>query len=104
MSYRLQEIFGPVLSVYVYPENEWEDILHTINTTSPYGLTGSIFSRDRGVVRTAMRVLRHAAGNLYINDKSTGSVVGQQPFGGARASGECEEMCTIMYCMCCVWS
>ena len=51
-----------------------------------------------------MRVLRHAAGNLYINDKSTGSVVGQQPFGGARASGECEEMCTIMYCMCCVWS
>ena len=64
-----------------------------IDTTSPYGLTGSVFSRDRKYVETVMRVLRHAAGNFYINDKSTGSVVGQQPFGGARASGEEKLMC-----------
>jgi 1-pyrroline-5-carboxylate dehydrogenase len=92
-----EEIFGPVLTVYVYPENQWEDCLHTINTTSPYGLTGSIFSQDRSVVRKAMSVLRHAAGNLYINDKSTGSVVGQQPFGGARASGTNDKAGSMFY-------
>lgn len=87
LSVSIQEIFGPVLTVYVYPEKEWESTLHLINDTSPYGLTGSVFARDRSVVQRSMDVLRHAAGNLYINDKSTGSVVGQQPFGGARASG-----------------
>ena len=66
-----------------------------INETSPYGLTGSIYSRDRSVVIRAMDVLKHAAGNLYINDKSTGSVVGQQPFGGARASGKF--LCCLLY-------
>ena len=73
---------------------------HTqIDTTSPYGLTGSVFSRDRKYVETVMRVLRHAAGNFYINDKSTGSVVGQQPFGGARASGEEKLMCLTIKCV-----
>ena len=84
---QVQEIFGPVLTVYVYPEKDWEGALHLINETSPYGLTGSVFARNRDVVQRSMEVLRHTAGNFYINDKSTGSVVGQQPFGGARASG-----------------
>ena len=86
-SRQVQEIFGPVLAVYVYPEKEWESTLRLINDTSPYGLTGSVFARNRDVVQKSMDILRHAAGNFYINDKSTGSVVGQQPFGGARASG-----------------
>ena len=71
----------------MYPEKEWESTLRLINDTSPYGLTGSVFARNRDVVQKSMDILRHAAGNFYINDKSTGSVVGQQPFGGARASG-----------------
>ena len=82
-----EEIFGPVLTVYVYPDDKWKDTLKTIDKTSPYALTGSVFSNDRKAVREALSTLRNAAGNFYINDKPTGAVVGQQPFGGARASG-----------------
>jgi 1-pyrroline-5-carboxylate dehydrogenase len=82
-----EEVFGPVLTLYVYPEAEFEEALHLCDTTSPYGLTGSIFAQDRRVVEKALNVLRHAAGNFYINDKPTGAVVGLQPFGGSRASG-----------------
>ena len=87
--YRLlnEEIFGPVVTVYVYDDAKWEDTLRTVDETSPYALTGAIFSRDRNGVREAAYRLRHAAGNFYINDKPTGAVVGQQPFGGARGSG-----------------
>jgi len=87
--YRLmcEEIFGPVVTVYVYPDNKWKDTLTTIDKTSPYALTGAVFSQDRGALREASSALRNAAGNFYINDKPTGAVVGQQPFGGARASG-----------------
>ncbi|MFM7400914.1 MAG: L-glutamate gamma-semialdehyde dehydrogenase, partial [Bacteroidota bacterium] len=82
-----EEIFGPVLTVYVYEDDQFEQILDTTNTTSPYALTGAIFARDRSAVELANNRLRHAAGNYYINDKPTGAVVGQQPFGGGRASG-----------------
>jgi len=82
-----EEIFGPVLTVHIYPEAKYEDVLHLCDQTSPYGLTGSIFARDRTAIQQAADVLRNAAGNFYINDKPTGAVVGQQPFGGARASG-----------------
>jgi 1-pyrroline-5-carboxylate dehydrogenase len=87
--YRLmrEEVFGPVVGVYVYPDEKWEETLHVIDETSPYALTGAVFSRDRAAVQQAMSVLRYAAGNFYINDKPTGAVVGQQPFGGARGSG-----------------
>jgi 1-pyrroline-5-carboxylate dehydrogenase len=87
--YRLlcEEIFGPVVTVWVYDDARWHDTLHTVDETSPYALTGAVFSRDRAAVREAMIELRNAAGNFYINDKPTGAVVGQQPFGGARASG-----------------
>jgi 1-pyrroline-5-carboxylate dehydrogenase len=82
-----EEIFGPVVTVYVYPERQWSETLHLVDTTSPYALTGAVFARDRQALREADRALRFAAGNYYINDKPTGAVVGQQPFGGARASG-----------------
>lgn len=82
-----EEIFGPVLTVYVYTDNRFEETLHICDQTSPYALTGSIFSQDRIAIVTATKILRHAAGNFYINDKPTGAVVGQQPFGGARCSG-----------------
>jgi 1-pyrroline-5-carboxylate dehydrogenase len=82
-----EEIFGPVVTVYVYPDAKWKDTLKTVDKTSPYALTGSIFANDRRAIREAMSGLRNAAGNFYINDKPTGAVVGQQPFGGARASG-----------------
>ena len=82
-----EEIFGPVLTVYVYPEGEYKETLHLCDTTSPYGLTGAVFAQDRRAVHTAANVLRHAAGNFYVNDKPTGAVVGLQPFGGSRASG-----------------
>jgi 1-pyrroline-5-carboxylate dehydrogenase len=82
-----EEIFGPVLTVYVYEDADWDRTLHLCADTSPYGLTGAVFARDRQAVVLAERVLRHSAGNFYINDKPTGAVVGQQPFGGARASG-----------------
>jgi 1-pyrroline-5-carboxylate dehydrogenase len=83
----VDELFGPVLTVYVYEDSEFEDVLSLIDETSVYGLTGSIFSRDRNIIRMASDRLRDCAGNLYINDKSTGAVVGQQPFGGSRLSG-----------------
>jgi len=85
-----EEIFGPVLTVYVYDDSKpgaWEDICSTADETSPFGLTGSIFARDRAAIASAQEILRHACGNLYINDKSTGAVVGEQPFGGSRVSG-----------------
>ena len=88
-AYRLlcEEIFGPVVTAYVYDDHKWEETLRTVDRTSPYALTGAVFSNDRGAVREAMLALRNAAGNFYINDKPTGAVVGQQPFGGARSSG-----------------
>jgi len=82
-----EEFFGPIVTTYVYPENEWEQTLELVDETAPYGLTGAIFSQDRAAIDEAEEALRYAAGNLYVNDKPTGAVVGQQPFGGARASG-----------------
>ena len=82
-----EEIFGPVLTIYVYPERKFEETLDVLDKTSPYALTGSIISNDRASIQLASHKLRNAAGNFYINDKPTGAVVGQQPFGGARASG-----------------
>ena len=82
-----EEIFGPVVTAYVYPDGQWKETLSVIDSTSPYALTGSVFSRDRRGVMEAAAALRNAAGNFYINDKPTGAVVGQQPFGGARGSG-----------------
>lgn len=82
-----EEIFGPVLTVYVYPDAEWEASLELLDATSPYGLTGALWAQDREVLHKAESILRYAAGNLYLNDKPTGAVVNQQPFGGARASG-----------------
>ena len=82
-----EEIFGPVLTAYVYPDDKWYETLNVVDQTSPYALTGAIFSRDRKAVREAVSALRNAAGNFYVNDKPTGAVVGQQPFGGARGSG-----------------
>uniref|UniRef100_A0A8C6UP91 Multifunctional fusion protein n=1 Tax=Neogobius melanostomus TaxID=47308 RepID=A0A8C6UP91_9GOBI len=82
-----EEIFGPVLTVYVYPENNYKEVLHLIDNTSPYALTGAVYIQDENVINEAAKALRNAAGNYYVNDKSTGSVVAQQPFGGARASG-----------------
>jgi 1-pyrroline-5-carboxylate dehydrogenase len=87
--YRLlcEEIFGPVVTAYPYPDSKWAETLDIVDRTSPYALTGAIFARDRAAIREASHALRNAAGNFYINDKPTGAVVGQQPFGGARASG-----------------
>lgn len=82
-----EEIFGPVLTVYVYPANSFEKTLELVNNTSPYALTGAVIAQDKAAVELATAKLRNAAGNFYINDKPTGAVVGQQPFGGARASG-----------------
>lgn len=82
-----EEIFGPIATVYVYRESSWHEMLSQVNETSPYALTGAVFARDRAAVLEADRALREAAGNFYINDKPTGAVVGQQPFGGARGSG-----------------
>ncbi|OEK02265.1 1-pyrroline-5-carboxylate dehydrogenase [Roseivirga sp. 4D4] len=82
-----EEIFGPVITIYVYDENEFESTLALLDDTSPYALTGSIFGRDRYAVELATKRLEQSAGNFYINDKPTGAVVGQQPFGGARGSG-----------------
>jgi 1-pyrroline-5-carboxylate dehydrogenase len=82
-----EEIFGPVLTIYVYPSDEYEQTLALVDSTSPYALTGSIFAQDRYAIELASKKLVNAAGNFYINDKPTGAVVGQQPFGGARASG-----------------
>jgi len=88
-SHRLlrEEVFGPLVTAFVYPDRRWRATLDLVDRTSPYALTGAVFATDRAAVREASDVLRYAAGNLYINDKPTGAVVGQQPFGGARASG-----------------
>ena len=82
-----EEIFGPVVTIYVYEDEKYAETLHVCDKTSPYALTGAIFGRDRQAIAVAERTLRQAAGNFYINDKPTGAVVGQQPFGGGRASG-----------------
>jgi 1-pyrroline-5-carboxylate dehydrogenase len=88
-AYRLlcEEIFGPVVTAYVYDDAKWMDTLKVVDSTSPYALTGAIFAQDRRAIVEATFALRHAAGNFYVNDKPTGAVVGQQPFGGARSSG-----------------
>jgi 1-pyrroline-5-carboxylate dehydrogenase len=83
----VEEIFGPVITIYVYEDEKYEETLELCDGTSAYGLTGSIFARDRYAIQTAFHKLRYAAGNFYINDKPTGAVIGQQPFGGARNSG-----------------
>src|SRR5437764_3112344 len=82
-----EELFGPVVTTYVYPENAYEDTLELVDRTAPYGLTGAVFARDREAIEEAHDKLQYAAGNFYVNDKPTGAIVGQQPFGGARASG-----------------
>jgi 1-pyrroline-5-carboxylate dehydrogenase len=82
-----EEIFGPVVTAFVYDDDKWEDTLRLVDQTSPYALTGAVFANERAAVRQAAAALRAAAGNFYVNDKPTGAVVGQQPFGGARASG-----------------
>jgi 1-pyrroline-5-carboxylate dehydrogenase len=88
-SYRLlrEEIFGPVVTAFAYPDERWHTTLELVDQTSPYALTGAVFAQDRRAVREAAAALRNAAGNFYVNDKPTGAVVGQQPFGGARGSG-----------------
>jgi 1-pyrroline-5-carboxylate dehydrogenase len=97
-AYRLmcEEIFGPVLTTYVYPAARWQETLTLVDQTSPYALTGAVFARDRRALGEADKALRHAAGNYYINDKPTGAVVGQQPFGGARASGTNDKAGSIL--------
>lgn len=90
-----EEIFGPVLTVYVYDES-FEEVLELVDTTSPYALTGAVFSQDRYAIDLATKKLKQAAGNYYINDKPTGAVVGQQPFGGARASGTNDKAGSIL--------
>ncbi|RMZ77901.1 hypothetical protein DV738_g4141, partial [Chaetothyriales sp. CBS 135597] len=92
-----RELFGPILAVYVYPDREWEATLRLVDTTSPYALTGAIFSRDQHALRQAQAVLRHAAGMLYLNTKCTGSVVAQQPFGGSRDSGTNDKTGTMAH-------
>ncbi len=91
-----EEIFGPVLTVYVYPANSFEKTLDLVNDTSPYALTGSVIAQDKSAIELATNKLRNAAGNFYINDKPTGAVVGQQPFGGARASGTNDKAGSIL--------
>jgi 1-pyrroline-5-carboxylate dehydrogenase len=91
-----EELFGPVVTLYVYPEGQWNEILSIVDTTSPYGLTGGVFATDRTAIADAHRMLRFAAGNFYVNDKPTGAVVGQQPFGGSRASGTNDKAGSMM--------
>jgi 1-pyrroline-5-carboxylate dehydrogenase len=81
------ELFGPVVTIFIYEDEKWEDTLYLLDKTTDYALTGAVFSRDRYALDVAVDILENAAGNFYINDKPTGAVVGQQPFGGARASG-----------------
>ena len=83
----VEEIFGPVLTIYIYDDKNWEETLELVDASSPYALTGAVFAQDRYALNVAQDKLRHSAGNFYINDKPTGAVVGQQPFGGGRASG-----------------
>jgi len=91
-----EELFGPVVTLYVYPEGQWNETLSIVDTTSPYGLTGGVFATDRTAIADAHRMLRFAAGNFYVNDKPTGAVVGQQPFGGSRASGTNDKAGSMM--------
>jgi len=91
-----EEIFGPVLTIYIYNANQFERTLDLVNTTSPYALTGSVMAKDKTAIELATNKLRNAAGNFYINDKPTGAVVGQQPFGGARASGTNDKAGSIL--------
>ncbi|PYS54901.1 MAG: 1-pyrroline-5-carboxylate dehydrogenase [Acidobacteria bacterium] len=91
-----EELFGPVVTLYVYPEKEWESTLSIIDSSTPYALTGGVFSTDRTAIADAHRLLRFAAGNFYVNDKPTGAVVGQQPFGGGRASGTNDKAGSMM--------
>ena len=91
-----EEIFGPVLTVYIYNANQFERALDLVNSTSPYALTGAVIAKDKSAIELATNKLRHAAGNFYINDKPTGAVVGQQPFGGARASGTNDKAGSIL--------
>jgi 1-pyrroline-5-carboxylate dehydrogenase len=90
------EYFGPLLSVYVYDDADFETVLRKVDEGSPYALTGSIIARDRAAVVAASEALRFAAGNFYVNDKPTGAVVGQQPFGGGRASGTNDKAGSIL--------
>jgi 1-pyrroline-5-carboxylate dehydrogenase len=92
----VEEIFGPVLTVYIYEDDQYEAALELVNTTSDYALTGAVFAKDRTAIQLAMQKLSHAAGNFYINDKPTGAVVGQQPFGGARSSGTNDKAGSIL--------
>eukprot|EP00755_Sulcionema_specki_P034325 Sspe_Gene.2375::Locus_784_Transcript_1_1_Confidence_1.000_Length_1794::g.2375::m.2375/K00294/E1.2.1.88; 1-pyrroline-5-carboxylate dehydrogenase len=82
-----EEIFGPVLTVFVFDDNDFDKMPELIDTSTPYSLTGALFAQDRDVINKVSEELKHSTGNFYINDKSTGSVVGQQPFGGSRSSG-----------------
>jgi 1-pyrroline-5-carboxylate dehydrogenase len=91
-----EELFGPVLTIYVYKDHLYEETLELVDKTGPYALTGAIFSKDRYALGTGVRKLTNAAGNFYINDKPTGAVVGQQPFGGARASGTNDKAGSIL--------
>jgi 1-pyrroline-5-carboxylate dehydrogenase len=91
-----EELFGPVLAVFIYEDSRWAEILEIVDGTAAYGLTGAVFAQDRRAVTQAATALRHAAGNFYVNDKPTGAVVGQQPFGGARASGTNDKAGSIL--------
>ena len=91
-----EEVFGPVVALHVYPDARWDETLKVVDGTSPYALTGAVFSTERAPVVQAMRALRNAAGNFYVNDKPTGAVVGQQPFGGARGSGTNDKAGSIL--------
>jgi 1-pyrroline-5-carboxylate dehydrogenase len=91
-----EEIFGPVLTIFVYEDHQWDEMLRIVDSTSPYALTGAIFSQDRYAIDQASKALVNSAGNFYINDKPTGAVVGQQPFGGARASGTNDKAGSIL--------
>ena len=91
-----EEIFGPVITIYVYEPKDWKATLELVDNTSEYALTGAIFSTDRYAIEEASKALENAAGNFYINDKPTGAVVGQQPFGGARGSGTNDKAGSIL--------
>ena len=92
----VEEVFGPVMTIYVYDANNWEETLELVDSTSEYALTGAILSVDRYAAECATKALENAAGNFYINDKPTGAVVGQQPFGGARGSGTNDKAGSIL--------
>ena len=91
-----EEIFGPIITIYVYEPKDWKATLELVDNTSEYALTGAIFSTDRYAIEEASKALENAAGNFYINDKPTGAVVGQQPFGGARGAGTNDKAGSIL--------